>query len=83
MLKMTVPPKRRQLQFMLSAVTVTVDGKKLKNSAIITYIKPTAFTIGPITGPIFQGPQWSLSLIGSFRSRLCRIRAMGILYEAI
>jgi len=64
---------------MLTGVTVDVDGKKLKNSAIMMYPKPTAFAIGPRIGPMCQGPQRSLSLTGSFRSRLWRMRAMGTL----
>ncbi len=64
---------------MVSAVTVTVEGQKLKKSAIAMYIKPTAFASGPRIGPICHGPQLSLSLTGSFRSLLCRIRAIGTL----
>lgn len=38
-------------------------------------------TIGPRIGPIFHGPQWILSLTGSFRRRLCSNKAVGIAYD--
>lgn len=74
-------PKRRQLQFIETGVTIAVDGKKLKKITIVVYARAKKLTNGPKMGPMCHGPQRRLSLMGSLRRRLSRRSEIGTMYE--